>query len=79
MHALLLLLLLVTEILFVICCLTAREGGIKHEIVAPYIEQHNGTSERRNKTILNIVRNLMKSGKCLTIFGGSSIYCYVYP
>src|ERR1044072_6729952 len=34
--------------------------GIIHEITAPYTPQHNGMAERRNGTILNMVRSMLK-------------------
>ena len=37
-----------------------RDNGIIHEIIAPYTPQHNGVAERRNITIMNIVRSMMK-------------------
>ncbi|CAJ2632337.1 unnamed protein product [Trifolium pratense] len=35
-------------------------NGIKHEITAPYTPQHNGTAERKNRTIVNMVRSMIK-------------------
>jgi len=37
-----------------------KEQGIIHEVVAPYTPQHNGVAERRNRTILNMVRSMIK-------------------
>jgi len=37
--------------------------GIVHEITPPYTLQHNGTVERKNKTIMNMVRSMLKSNK----------------
>ena len=36
------------------------EEGIIHEVTSPYTPQHNGVAERRNRTILNMARNMMK-------------------
>jgi transposase InsO family protein len=33
---------------------------INHEITAPYTPQHNGTAERKNRTIVNMVRSMIK-------------------
>ena len=38
-----------------------KEHGIIHEVTAPYTPpQHNGIVERRNMTILNMVRSMLK-------------------
>jgi len=37
------------------------ENGIAHEATPPYTPQHNGTAERRNRTLLNMVRCMLKS------------------
>lgn len=37
-----------------------KEEGIVHEVIAPYTPQHNGIVERRNRTILNLVRSMRK-------------------
>ena len=36
------------------------EEGIIHEVTSPYTPQHNGVAERRNRTILNMARSMMK-------------------
>jgi len=35
-------------------------NGINHEVTAPYTPQHNGISERKNKTLVNIIRSMLK-------------------
>ncbi|KAK2359039.1 hypothetical protein QL285_096166 [Trifolium repens] len=35
--------------------------GIVHEVIPPYTPQQNGTAERRNRTIMNMVRCMLKS------------------
>ncbi|KAE9618243.1 putative RNA-directed DNA polymerase [Lupinus albus] len=37
-----------------------KKEGITHEVTAPYTPQHNGIAERRNRTILNMVRCMLK-------------------
>ena len=34
--------------------------GIVHEVVPPYTQQQNGVTKRKNKTIMNMVRNMLK-------------------
>src|ERR1044072_242252 len=36
------------------------ENGIQHEVTAPYTPQHNGLAERRNRTVLDMVRSMLK-------------------
>ncbi|XP_050896654.1 uncharacterized protein LOC127103437 [Lathyrus oleraceus] len=36
------------------------EHGVGHEIITPYTPHHNGIAERRNKTILDMVRCMLK-------------------
>jgi hypothetical protein len=35
--------------------------GITHEVIPPYTPQQNGSAERRNRTIMNMVRCMLKS------------------
>ena len=37
--------------------------GIVHEVTAPYTPQHNGLAERRNRTILDMTRSMLKQKK----------------
>ena len=36
-----------------------RENGILSQWTPPYIPQHNGVTERRNRTLLDMVRSMM--------------------
>ncbi|WVZ24094.1 hypothetical protein V8G54_002638 [Vigna mungo] len=40
--------------------LFCQEKGITHEVTAPYTPQHNALVERRNRTIMNMARCLLK-------------------
>lgn len=35
--------------------------GIKHEVITPYIPQHNGIAERKNPIILNMIMSILKA------------------
>ena len=35
--------------------------GIIHDVTPPYTPQHNGVAERKNRTLLNMVRSMLKS------------------
>jgi transposase InsO family protein len=37
-----------------------EKDGIVHDVVPPYTPQQNGTAERRNRTIMNMVRSMLK-------------------
>jgi len=34
--------------------------GVVDEVTAPYTPQHNGLAERRNRTLLNMTRSMLK-------------------
>ena len=36
------------------------EEGIIHEVTSPYTPQHNGVAKKRNRTILNMTRSMIK-------------------
>jgi len=35
-------------------------NGINHEVTTPYTPQHNGISERKNRTLVNMIRSMLK-------------------
>ena len=37
-----------------------EKEGIVHEVVPPYTPQQNGIAERKNRTIMNMVRSMLK-------------------
>ena len=40
-----------------------EENKIEHEVIAPYTPQHNGLAERRNCTLLDMTRSILKEKK----------------
>ena len=40
-----------------------EENGIEHKVTAPYTPQHIGLAERINRTLLDIVRSILKEKK----------------
>ncbi|KAK2443673.1 putative mitochondrial protein [Trifolium repens] len=52
--------------------------GIKHEVTAPYTPQHNGLAERRNRTILDMARSMIKQKKMPHKFWGEAVNTAVY-
>ncbi|CAJ2667154.1 unnamed protein product [Trifolium pratense] len=55
------------------------ENGIQHEIIAPYTPQHNGMAERRNRTIMNMTRCMLREKNLPHNFWGEAVVtaCYV--
>jgi hypothetical protein len=55
------------------------ENGVQHEVIAPYTPQHNGIAERRNRTIMNMTRCMLKEKKLPHSFWGEAVStaCYV--
>lgn len=46
-----------TSTVFEIFC---NDEGIKHEVISPYIPQHNGIAERKNRSIPNMESSMLK-------------------
>ena len=54
------------------------EMGITHEVTLPHTPQHNGTAERRNRTLLNMVRCMLKSKNVPMYMWGEAIATSTY-
>ena len=54
------------------------KGGVIHEVIAPYTLQHNWIANRRNRTILDMVRNFFKIKNTPNKFWGEAVNCVVY-
>ncbi|GAB2278278.1 hypothetical protein Dimus_039278 [Dionaea muscipula] len=52
--------------------------GLKHEITIPYTPQHNGIAERKNRSILDMARSMLKAKKMPNCFWGEAVSCAVY-
>lgn len=50
-----------------------EKKGITHEVTAPYTPQHNGMVERRNKSILNMARSMLKGRNLPKKFWGETV------
>ncbi|CAJ2657083.1 unnamed protein product [Trifolium pratense] len=55
-----------------------EENGIEHEVTAPYTPQHNGLAERRNRTILDMARCIVKHRNLPKSFWGEAVSTAVY-
>ena len=54
------------------------ENGIKHFTTAPYSPQQNGVVERRNQTVVEMARCLLKSMGMPAMFWGEAVCTAVY-
>ena len=50
-----------------------EQGGIRRQFTAPYSPQQNGVVERRNRTVMEIARSLLKGMKILGMFWGEAV------
>ncbi|XP_019459987.1 PREDICTED: uncharacterized protein LOC109359748 [Lupinus angustifolius] len=55
-----------------------KDQGIVHEVTAPYTPQHNGIDERRSRTILNMVRRMLKTKNLPHSFWGEAATTAVF-
>ena len=55
-----------------------KSHGIVYEITAPYTPQHNGIAERRNRTLLNMIRSMIRSKKLPHGFWGEAALTAAY-
>ncbi|KAM2112321.1 hypothetical protein ACFX1R_014852 [Malus domestica] len=55
-----------------------KECGIVSQWTPPGTPQHNGVSERRNRTLMNMVRSMMSSANIPVSFWGYALYTAVY-
>ncbi|CAJ2635289.1 unnamed protein product [Trifolium pratense] len=54
------------------------DQGIEHEVTAPYTPQHNGLAERRNRTVMNMVRSMLKEKSLPSNLWGEAVNTAVY-
>ena len=50
-----------------------KESEIMHQKTPPYTPQHNGVSERRNRTLLDMVRSMMSKSSLPKSFWGFAL------
>ena len=54
------------------------EAGIKHQFTAPYTPQQNGVVERKNRSVMEMARSLLKSMEIPRIFWAEAVRRSVY-
>ena len=55
-----------------------EQGGIKHQFTAPYTPQQNGVVERKNRSVMEMARSLLKSMEIPGIFWAEAVRHSVY-
>lgn len=55
-----------------------QNHGIRHELTARYSPQQNGVAERKNRTIMNMVRCMLKNKNLPACFWAEAVSCAVY-
>ncbi|KAJ0906671.1 putative RNA-directed DNA polymerase [Helianthus annuus] len=55
-----------------------QQEGIRRQLTAPYTPQQNGVVERRNRTVLNMTRSLLKTMKVPDALWGEAVRHSVY-
>jgi transposase InsO family protein len=55
-----------------------EQKGIRRFLTAPYSPQQNGVTERKNRTILDMVRSMLKSKNMPKKFWAEAVRCAVY-
>jgi transposase InsO family protein len=61
--------------LFTVFC---NDNGIKHFTTTPYTPQQNGVVERRNQTVVEMARCMLKAMKVPVAFWGEAVCAAVY-
>ena len=55
-----------------------EDNGIMHKVTAPYTPQHNGLAERRNRSLLDMSRSMLKMKKMPNTFWGEVVSTAAY-
>ena len=55
-----------------------EEQGIRGFLTAPYTPQQNGVAKRKNRTILDMVRSMLKSKRIPKEFWAEAVQCAIY-
>ena len=63
---------------FTVCDNFLVDHGIKHQMTARYTPQQNGVAERKNRTVMDMVRSMMKAKDMPKEFWAEAVACAVY-
>ena len=58
--------------------LRTNGDGVDHEVTSPYTPQHNGIGERRNRTILDMARCMLKQKNFPKSLWDKVVFAVVY-
>ncbi|CAL9028169.1 unnamed protein product, partial [Prunus brigantina] len=63
---------------YIVCDEFLEKNGIKHQLTARYTPQQNGVAERKNRTIMDMVRCMLKLKNLPKYFWAEAVACAVY-
>ena len=55
-----------------------KENGIRHQLTARYTPQQNSIAERKNRTIMELARSMLKAKGIPNDFWAESVACAIY-
>ncbi|KAM1597308.1 hypothetical protein ACFX1Z_032224 [Malus domestica] len=55
-----------------------KEQGIRHQLTTAYTPQQNGIAERKNRTILDLTRSMLKEKNLLKELWAEAVACSIY-
>ena len=63
---------------YLVCDDYLVESGIKHQLTARYTPQQNGVAERKNRTVMDMVRSMMHSKGIPKSLWAEAVSCAIY-
>ena len=57
---------------------TVKNFALQHNITCPYTPQHNRVAERKNRTIMDMARSMLKAKGMPNYFWAEPVTCAVY-
>lgn len=55
-----------------------EDNGIEHQVTTPYTSRHNGLAERRDKTLVDMTRSMLKEKNIPHTFYGEVVATAAY-
>lgn len=63
---------------YIVCDDFLQKNGIKHQLTARYTPQQNGVAERKNRTIMDMVKCMLRLKNLPKYFWAEAVACAVY-
>ena len=63
---------------YIVCDDFLKKQGVKHQMTARYTPQQNGVAERKNRTVMDIVRSMLHCKKLPKSYWAEAVACAVY-